>query len=111
LDVNGMKQVFLNLINNAHHAMSRGDRLTIRSECLADGVVVCVQDTGRGIPAQNLASIFKPFYTTKPSGQGTGLGLSISRGIVQEHGGRIEVESQVGQGSTFRVRLPLDEAS
>ncbi|MGD8625563.1 MAG: ATP-binding protein [Anaerolineae bacterium] len=111
LDVNGMKQVFLNLINNAHHAMSRGDRLTIRSECLEDTVVVRVQDTGRGIPAQDLASIFKPFFTTKPADQGTGLGLSISRGIVQEHGGRIEVESQVGQGSTFRVRLPLDEAS
>jgi signal transduction histidine kinase len=68
-----------------------------------------VADTGVGIPRAQLSQIFEPFFTTKPPGRGTGLGLSISYGIVREHGGRIEVESQPAQGSLFRVVLPATE--
>ena len=68
---------------------------------------VAVQDTGSGISPENLSRIFDPFFTTKPEGEGTGLGLSVSYGIVSNHSGRIEVESQVGQGTTFTVLLPM----
>ncbi|HEY7878946.1 MAG TPA: ATP-binding protein, partial [Gemmatimonadaceae bacterium] len=70
------------------------------------GVVIEVEDQGRGIPASELGRLFEPFYTTKSPGRGTGLGLSICYGIVADHRGRIEVESQMGVGSTFRVHLP-----
>jgi signal transduction histidine kinase len=69
--------------------------------------VIEVEDNGCGIRPEHLAHLFEPFFTTKPVGQGTGLGLSVSYGIVRDHGGSIEVESEVGRGSTFRVRLPL----
>ncbi|MBL8458548.1 MAG: histidine kinase, partial [Zoogloea sp.] len=65
-------------------------------------------DTGKGIPATDLQRVFEPFYTTKPVGQGTGLGLSLSWGIVERHHGRIEVSSEVGQGTTFTVTLPIE---
>jgi len=107
LDVGRMKQVFLNLINNAHQAMAQGDRLFISSQQEGEELVVRIRDTGRGIPEEHRGQIFEPFFTTKPVGQGTGLGLSVSLGIVHDHGGRIEVESQVGQGSTFTVWLPI----
>ncbi|MFX1411455.1 MAG: PAS domain S-box protein [Promethearchaeota archaeon] len=110
LDVGRMKQVFLNLINNAFQAMPRGGTLTVTSERVGDEVAVRFADTGVGIPPDDLPRIFEPFFTTKPVGQGTGLGLSVSLGIVQEHGGRIEVESQEGQGSTFTVWLPVRAA-
>jgi signal transduction histidine kinase len=103
-----MRQVVLNLIVNAIQATSRGDTLTVSTERVGGEVAVRVTDTGEGIPAENLSRIFEPFFTTRPIGQGTGLGLSISLGIVQEHGGRIEVESQVGEGSTFTVYLPIE---
>jgi two-component system, NtrC family, sensor kinase len=73
----------------------------------ASGAVAEVIDQGHGIARSELSKIFEPFYTTNAPGQGTGLGLSICYGIVQEHGGRIEVESALGQGSTFRVILPV----
>jgi two-component system NtrC family sensor kinase len=69
---------------------------------------IAIIDTGCGIPEQNLQRIFDPFFTSKEVGKGTGLGLSVSHGIVKSHGGVIEVESKVGQGSTFRVCLPLN---
>jgi signal transduction histidine kinase len=75
----------------------------------ADCVAIEFHDTGTGISAEDLPRIFDPFFTTKGEGRGTGLGLSISYGIVERHGGWIEVESEVGQGSTFRVMLPLAE--
>lgn len=109
MDTRRMKQVFLNLITNASQAMARGGTLTVRSERVGDHVVMYVIDTGVGIPPEYLERIFEPFFTTKPEGQGTGLGLSVSLGIVQDHDGRIEVESQVGQGSTFAVWLPVQE--
>jgi signal transduction histidine kinase/CheY-like chemotaxis protein len=104
-------QVFLNLIVNAAQAIPEGRArehlITVRTRELPGGrLAVEVQDTGCGIPAENLPRIFDPFFTTKPPGVGTGLGLSICHSIVAAHGGEIEVESTVGAGSTFRVLLP-----
>lgn len=103
-------QVFLSLMLNAIDAMEGKGALTVRtliSPNRADEILVEFTDTGMGIPRDELPKIFEPFYTTKLPGRGTGLGLSICYGIVQEHGGRIEVDSQVGHGSEFRVFLPV----
>jgi signal transduction histidine kinase len=81
--------------------------LIIRSRRTRGEVEIELEDDGPGIPSENLARIFDPFFTTKPPGQGTGLGLAIAQGIVNDHGGRIEVSSVVGKGSVFRVVLPL----
>jgi signal transduction histidine kinase len=102
-----INQVFLNLLANAVQACDPGGRVVLRTRPEARAVVVEVQDNGSGIRPEHRARLFEPFFTTKPVGQGTGLGLSVSFGIVRDHGGAIEVESEVGRGSTFRVRLPL----
>ncbi len=113
LDVNQIKQVFLNIITNALQAMPQGGELEVGTDCRrqaidgVDCVAVRFRDTGTGISAENLPRIFDPFFTTKKPGQGTGLGLSISHGIVEKHGGKIEIESEVGRGSTFTVLLPV----
>jgi two-component system, NtrC family, sensor kinase len=86
--------------------MPHGGRLKLLVARQGDEVAISVSDTGEGIPPETLDHIFEPFFTTRPVGQGRGLGLSVSLGIVQEHGGRISVESRVGQGSTFTVWLP-----
>jgi len=106
VDVPRIKQVFLNLINNAVYVMKDGGSLTIRSSASGDMVQVEVIDTGTGILPEHVDRIFEPFFTTKPDVSGTGLGLSVSLGIVQSHGGTIEVKSEVGRGSTFTVKLP-----
>src|SRR5262245_11844957 len=107
VDVPRIKQVFLNLINNAVYVMKdSGGSLTIRSSASGDMVQVEVIDTGTGILPEHIDRIFEPFFTTKPDVSGTGLGLSVSLGIVQSHGGTIEVKSEVGRGSTFTVTLP-----
>jgi len=108
LDVNRIKQVFLNLITNAAQAMPQGGTLTIVTSWVRSEAFVRISDTGEGIQPEHLDRIFEPFFTTRPVGQGTGLGLSVSLGIVQAHGGRIEVESRMGQGSTFTVWLPVN---
>jgi PAS domain S-box-containing protein len=102
-------QVFVNLITNACHAMKPGGRLVLRMRQEGQEVAVWVQDTGSGIDPKNLQRIFEPFFTTKPEGKGTGLGLSIVQGIVEKHGGRLKVESEPGQGTTFTVLLPVAE--
>lgn len=104
-----LNQVFLNLLVNAAHAIGDGKRgtITVRTGCDSDSVWVEISDNGCGIPPENLDKIFEPFFTTKPIGKGTGLGLSLSYGIVREHGGRIDVESQPGQGTTFKIVIPI----
>ncbi|MDB5293711.1 MAG: domain S-box, partial [Phycisphaerales bacterium] len=84
-------------------------RVTIRSRCVAGGVEVEVRDDGCGISASIREKIFDPFFTTKPQGKGTGLGLSISHGIVAEHSGSIQVESEQGKGAVFTVFLPTPQ--
>ena len=107
LDVSRIKQVVLNIINNAIFAMKNGGMLTIRTWADADTVHVQFTDTGTGIAPEHIGRIFDPFFTTKPEVSGTGLGLSVSLGIVQSHGGTIEVSSTVGEGSTFTIKLPV----
>jgi len=102
-----LNQVFLNLLVNAAHAIDTRGTITLRTGVRNDEVFVEIADTGRGIAPEHRNRIFEPFFTTKPVGQGTGLGLSLAYGIVQKHGGRIEVESEVGKGAAFRVWLPV----
>ena len=102
-----LRQVCLGLASNALEAMEGRGTLVIRSRQAHGEVEIELEDEGPGIPAENLSRIFDPFFTTKPPGQGTGLGLAIAQGIVNDHGGRIEVSSVVGKGSVFRVVLPL----
>jgi len=106
-----LQQVFLNLFLNARDAMPKGGWLTIVTREDKDGAVVEVADTGSGISPEQLSRIYDPFFTTKEIGKGTGLGLSITYGIVQEHGGTITCDSQIGQGTRFSIRLPLAEAA
>lgn len=107
LDPTQIQQVLVNLIKNAMQAMTRGGTLTLQTGEGAEGVWFSVADTGGGIPQDQINRIFEPFYTTKK--KGTGLGLMIVQRIVRAHGGRIELESQVGRGTTFRIWLPLRE--
>ena len=102
-----MKQVFLNLLINACEAMETGGTLTIDSGCDEEEnrITVSVQDTGTGIEPGNLGRIFDPFFSTKE--KGTGLGLSVVNGIVTRHGGKVEVQSSPGKGTTIRVTLPI----
>jgi len=102
-----VNQVFMNLLINAAHAMESHGTITITTKVDNGFAIVEFRDTGSGIPSDKIGSIFDPFFTTKPIGSGTGLGLSISYGIIQEHGGTIEVESEAGVGTVFSVRLPL----
>ncbi|MEJ2429129.1 MAG: ATP-binding protein [Deltaproteobacteria bacterium] len=103
-----LQQVFLNLFLNAIHAMPGGGDLTVRAKPYSDEFIrIEVKDTGVGIKAENLEKIFDPFYTTKSVGRGTGLGLSVTYAIVKDHGGYIEVDSEVGKGSTFYAYLPI----
>jgi signal transduction histidine kinase len=102
-----LNQVFMNLLVNAAHAIEKRGTITIRTGHEGEEVWVEVADTGKGIAPEYLQKIFDPFFTTKPVGKGTGLGLSLSYGIVQKHHGRIEVQSELGKGATFRVWLPV----
>src|SRR4030095_13711766 len=110
-DPHQLHQVIVNLVTNAHHALRgvplpRHLTLTTRYDPRGPAVVLEVADTGPGIPPALQARLFEPFFTTKPPGVGTGLGLPLCRGIIEEHGGSISVESQPGQGTVFRVVLP-----
>jgi len=102
-----LNQVFLNLLVNAAHAISGHGTITLSSGSEEGFVWLAVADTGTGIAPEHLKRIFEPFFTTKPVGKGTGLGLSVSYNIISKHGGRIEVDSEVGKGTTFRVWLPI----
>lgn len=102
-----LNQVFMNLLINAAHAIERQGEIVIKTRCDGEWITIAISDTGTGIEPDKLKRIFDPFYTTKPVGKGTGLGLSLSYGIVKRHGGRIEVQSTLGVGSTFTVWLPV----
>jgi two-component system NtrC family sensor kinase len=111
LDPDQMRQVFLNIVNNAGDAMEgTGGRLTISTRSDNGFIKVSIADTGKGMTSEQMERIFDPFYTTKEVGKGTGLGLSISLSIVQSMGGRIEVQSMPGAGSSFTVVLPIQKA-
>jgi two-component system NtrC family sensor kinase len=107
VDPNQIRQVFMNLVINAGHAMPYGGILEISTFRSVDGKYICaaIKDSGDGISEENLARIFDPFFTTKS--EGTGLGLSISYGIIENNGGKIEVKSRLGEGTTFTVMLPI----
>lgn len=107
IDATQMQQVLVNLIKNAMQATPRGGTLTLQTGEGSDGVWVSVADTGGGIPQEEITRIFEPFYTTKK--KGTGLGLMIVQRIVRAHDGKIDVESRVGRGTTFRIWLPSHE--
>jgi PAS domain S-box-containing protein len=107
IDATQMQQVLVNLVKNAAQAMTNGGTLTLQTGENADAVWVSVADTGGGIPQEQINRIFEPFYTTKK--KGSGLGLMIVQRIVRAHDGKIELESHVGRGTTFRIWLPLHE--
>lgn len=107
IDANQVQQVLVNLVKNAMQAMTRGGLLTLQTGEVSDGVWVSVSDTGGGIPQEKVNWLFEPFFTTKK--QGSGLGLMIVQRIVRAHGGRIELQSQAGRGTSFRIWLPLHE--
>ncbi len=107
IDAGQVKQVLVNLVKNAMHAMTSGGTLKVTTSTGGEGVWMSVADTGGGIPRERINQIFQPFFTTKK--KGTGLGLMIVQRSVREQGGRIEVESNVGAGTTFRIWLPLHE--
>lgn len=104
---NHLLQVLINILLNAKDASPAGSSVRLDDLLVGDEVVIRIADHGSGIPPEHLPKVFDPFFTTKDVDKGTGLGLSISHGIVERHGGRIEVESQVGLGTTFRVVLPV----
>ena len=112
-NANQLQQVFTNLALNAMQAMDSGGELRIAASANHESslCMIKVSDTGQGIPPDHLEKIFEPFFTTKSNGAGTGLGLSIVYGIVQNHGGKIFADSRVGQGTTFRLQLPLAPTS
>lgn len=105
-----VQQVVMHVVNNALHAMDEGGTLTVRTRGLGEEVAIEVADTGRGIAREHLDKIFDPFFTTKEVWESTGLGLSVCHSIVESHGGRIEVESRLGEGSTFTILLPVRSA-
>jgi signal transduction histidine kinase len=105
-DAQQVEQVLINLITNSIQAMPDGGDLFVSLDYVEDEVEITVRDEGVGISEEHLGKIFDPFFTTKAEGEGTGLGLSVSYGIVSQHGGHIEVESELGMGTTFTVVLP-----
>ena len=112
-DFGQLQQVFLNLITNAGHAIGKGGLIRISSKLIQDRVHLKFEDSGRGIPPENLEKIFIPFFTTKTQGEdhtqekGSGLGLHVSRQIIESHEGHISVESKISKGTTFHISLPL----
>jgi signal transduction histidine kinase len=104
---NQLAQVIMNLVVNAAQAIEGRGTITLTTGCLGDRVFLEVRDTGAGIPEEIRGEIFNPFFTTKPVGQGTGLGLPVSHEIVLKHGGQLDLETVPGQGTTFRVTLPV----
>ena len=110
-DPGQVNQVFMNLLANACDATPAGGNIWVSTQLRGEDACVTIRDDGAGIPPESLGRIFEPFFTTKDVGSGTGLGLAIAHGIVETHGGRLEVESTPGAGATFRVLLPAGTAA
>ncbi|MCW7753246.1 ATP-binding protein [Desulfobotulus sp. H1] len=104
-----LAQVFMNLLVNAAQSIEKQGTIHLQTRILENSIIVAITDTGSGIPDHILPKIFDPFFTTKPVGKGTGLGLNISYNIMQQLGGDIDVDTTPGEGSTFRVHIPLRE--
>lgn len=102
-----LHQVFLNLMENSAQSLPGGGEIQVRSQLLGKEICISISDNGHGIPEHVMPRIFEPFFTTRDVGQGTGLGLTVARDIVQVHGGRIEVESREGTGTTMTIYLPV----
>ncbi len=110
-DPERLQQLFLNLFMNAVDAMPDGGELRVALGSTTDGKIkITVVDDGQGIPAQDLPRIFEPFFTSKEAGTGNGLGLMVAKGIVKDHGGSMEVESEEGRGTEFQILLPRSSA-
>lgn len=101
-------QIFMNLLMNAAQAIENKGEINISTKVVGEKIVIATSDTGSGIAEENLSKIFDPFFTTKPAGTGTGLGLNVVYNVVNQHNGRIEVQSKVGRGTTFIIELPID---
>ena len=106
-DMGQLQQAVIALATNAIDAMPDGGRLTLRARTAGPRVLIEISNTGVGIAPENMAKIFDPFFTTKDVGRGTGLGLAVCYGILSEHGGRLDVRSTVGVGTTFTITLPV----
>ena len=111
IDENKMSQVLMNIMLNAIYTMDGGGELIIKTHLGNETLVITIKDNGKGISPDVMPNVFDPFFTTKGIGEGTGLGLSVSKGIVEQHDGSIEVESQVGVGTKFRIQLPISNIS
>lgn len=107
-DRDQLMQVLINLVANSLHAMDQGGTLRVVATRVGDQARLEIGDTGRGIPPDVQSKVFDPFFTTKEFGKGTGLGLTVVKGIVEEHGGSISMDSRVGEGTTVTILLPLD---
>ena len=103
-----LNQVFMNILVNAAQAIETKGDISIRTEHQNGHVTVQISDTGKGIAAENISKIFDPFFTTKDVGKGTGLGMNIAYNIIEKHNGSIDVESTVGKGTTFTIKLPVE---
>jgi signal transduction histidine kinase len=108
-DPTQLQQVLVNLVVNAIQAMPQGGRLTVTTRAGDDHVLLVVEDTGTGMTEDVRDKLFTPFFTTKDIGQGTGLGLPVVHGIITSHGGSIHVESELGHGARFTIKLPIRE--
>jgi two-component system NtrC family sensor kinase len=106
VDPNQIRQVLINLLSNAIHATEEGGQITVQMKNTDTGASIDIVDSGTGIPKENLDRIFEPFFSTKTPGKGTGLGLFVSRDIVEKFGGELTVESQLGEGTCFSIRIP-----
>lgn len=107
-NINELSQVFINMLMNAADAIEESGKIEVRSWCEGQDIHITVCDDGSGIPEEHLDQIFTPFFTAKPTGKGTGLGLSVSFGIIEDLGGNIDVETEVGKGTCFHIRLPIN---
>lgn len=106
-NIRELNQVFMNFLMNAAQSIEKQGEIVVKTWSNEKNIFITISDNGCGIPLENLSRVFNPFFTTKAVGKGTGLGLSISYDIVKKHNGNIDVCSEVGKGTTFRVTIPL----